>query len=136
MGKEADCHARFGQQASDGHARLEEKELLFRGDFRLKIPFGDVRAIEVKRGVMKNALPASLATADRIYVYNAGLGWDAASVFAPLAGRARCLDDLDALVRAIVADARPGDSVLIMSNGGFGGIHAKLLERLQSAAAA
>jgi hypothetical protein len=55
MGKEADCHARFGQQASDGHARLEEKELLFRGDFRLKIPFGDVRAIEVKRGVMKIA---------------------------------------------------------------------------------
>jgi len=94
------------------------------------------RSNTMKRGVMKDALPASLAAADRIYVYNAGLGWDAASVFAPLAGRARCLNDLDALVRAVVADARPGDSVLIMSNGGFGAIHTKLLECLQSAAAA
>ncbi|HET7365458.1 MAG TPA: UDP-N-acetylmuramate:L-alanyl-gamma-D-glutamyl-meso-diaminopimelate ligase [Burkholderiales bacterium] len=94
------------------------------------------RSNTMKRGVMKDALPASLALADRIYVYNAGLGWDAAGVLAPLGGRARCLDDLDALVRAVVADARPGDNVLIMSNGGFGGIHTKLLERLQSAAAA
>jgi UDP-N-acetylmuramate: L-alanyl-gamma-D-glutamyl-meso-diaminopimelate ligase len=94
------------------------------------------RSNTMKRGVMKDALPGSLALADRVYVYNAGLGWDAARVFASLGNRARCLDDLDALVRAVVADARPGDSVLIMSNGGFGGIQAKLLERLQSAAAA
>jgi hypothetical protein len=53
MGHEADCQVRFGKQSSKGHARLEEKELLFRGDFRLKIPFGDVKAIDVKRGVMK-----------------------------------------------------------------------------------
>ena len=94
------------------------------------------RSNTMKRGVMKDALPGSLALADRVYVYNAGLGWDAARVFASLGNRARCLDDLDALVRAVVADARPGDSVLIMSNGGFGGIQAKLLECLQSAAAA
>jgi hypothetical protein len=53
MGLEADCDVRFGRQSSSGHARLEEKELLFRGDFRLKIPFGDVRSLEVKRGVMR-----------------------------------------------------------------------------------
>jgi len=53
MGSEADCQVRFGEQASTGHARLEEKELLFRGDFRLKIPFGDVKSIDVKRGIMK-----------------------------------------------------------------------------------
>jgi UDP-N-acetylmuramate: L-alanyl-gamma-D-glutamyl-meso-diaminopimelate ligase len=94
------------------------------------------RSNTMKRGVMKDALPGSLALADRIYIYNAGLGWDAARIFAPLGGRARCLDDVDALVRAVVGDARPGDSVLVMSNGGFGGIHAKLLERLQSVAAA
>ena len=94
------------------------------------------RSNTMKRGVMKDALPGSLAQADRVYVYNAGLGWDAATLFAPLGSRARSLDDLEALVRAIAADARPGDSVLIMSNGGFGGIHTKLLERLQSAAAA
>jgi UDP-N-acetylmuramate: L-alanyl-gamma-D-glutamyl-meso-diaminopimelate ligase len=94
------------------------------------------RSNTMKRGVMKDALPGSLALADRVYVYNAGLGWDAATVFAPLGSRARALDDLEALVRAVAADARPGDSVLIMSNGGFGGIHTKLLERLQNAAAA
>jgi hypothetical protein len=53
MGLEADCDVRFGKQSSRGHARLEEKELLFRGDFRLKIPFGDVKSLEVKRGVMR-----------------------------------------------------------------------------------
>ena len=53
MGLEADCDVRLNKQASRGHARLEEKELLFRGGFRLKIPFGDVRSIEVKRGVVK-----------------------------------------------------------------------------------
>jgi len=94
------------------------------------------RSNTMKRGVMKDALPNSLALADRVYVYNAGLGWDAASVFAPLGSRARCLEDLDALIRAVAADARPGDSVLIMSNGGFGGIQSKLLERLKNAAAA
>jgi len=94
------------------------------------------RSNTMKRGVMKDALPGSLALADRVYVYNAGLGWDAAGVLAPLGNRARALDDLETLVRAVAADARPGDSVLIMSNGGFGGIHTKLLERLQNAAAA
>jgi UDP-N-acetylmuramate: L-alanyl-gamma-D-glutamyl-meso-diaminopimelate ligase len=94
------------------------------------------RSNTMKRGVMKDALPGSLALADRVYVYNAALGWDAAGVFAALGSRARCLDDIDALVRAVAAEARPGDSVLIMSNGGFGGIQAKLLERLQSTAAA
>jgi UDP-N-acetylmuramate: L-alanyl-gamma-D-glutamyl-meso-diaminopimelate ligase len=94
------------------------------------------RSNTMKRGVMKDALPGSLALADRVYVYNAALGWDAAGVFAALGSRARCLDDVDALVRAVVADARPGDSVLIMSNGGFGGIQAKLLERLQGTAVA
>ncbi|HYL22809.1 MAG TPA: cyanophycin synthetase, partial [Burkholderiales bacterium] len=94
------------------------------------------RSNTMKRGVMKDALPASVALADRVYVYSAGLGWDAASVFAPLGSRARCLDDFDALVRAVASDARPGDSVLIMSNGDFGGIQSKLLERLKNAAAA
>jgi UDP-N-acetylmuramate: L-alanyl-gamma-D-glutamyl-meso-diaminopimelate ligase len=94
------------------------------------------RSNTMKRGVMKDALPASLAQADRIYVYSAKLGWDASAVFGPLGARARCLADLDALISTIAADARSGDHVLIMSNGGFGGIHAKLLARLENAAAA
>jgi hypothetical protein len=64
MGLEADCDVRFGKQSSSGHARLEEKELLFRGDFRLKIPFGDVRSLEVKRGVMKVAFSGGEAAFD------------------------------------------------------------------------
>jgi UDP-N-acetylmuramate: L-alanyl-gamma-D-glutamyl-meso-diaminopimelate ligase len=92
------------------------------------------RSNTMKRGVMKDALPLSLAAADRVYVYTHGLGWNANAVFAPLGERAHCLDDLDSLVGAIAAEARSGDHVLVMSNGGFGGIHGKLLERLQPAA--
>jgi UDP-N-acetylmuramate: L-alanyl-gamma-D-glutamyl-meso-diaminopimelate ligase len=94
------------------------------------------RSNTMKRGVMKDALPASLALADRAYVYTANLGWDAAEVLAPLGSRLRCAEDLEVLISNIVADARPGDHVLVMSNGGFGGIHGKLLGRLQNAAAA
>ena len=93
------------------------------------------RSNTMKRGVMKDALPQSLAAADRVYVYTQGLGWNANAVFAPLGERARCLDDLDSLVAAVVADARRGDRVLVMSNGGFGGIHAKLLRGLADKAA-
>jgi UDP-N-acetylmuramate: L-alanyl-gamma-D-glutamyl-meso-diaminopimelate ligase len=94
------------------------------------------RSNTMKRGIMKDALPASVAQADRVYVYSSNLGWDPGVVFAGLGTRVRCADDVDALVSAIVADARSGDHVLVMSNGGFGGIHAKLLGRLQNAAAA
>jgi UDP-N-acetylmuramate: L-alanyl-gamma-D-glutamyl-meso-diaminopimelate ligase len=89
------------------------------------------RSNTMKRGVMKDALPPSLAQADRVYIYTSGLGWDARSLFALLGGRARCESDLDALVAAVVAEARAGDHVLVMSNGGFGGIHEKLLARLK-----
>jgi UDP-N-acetylmuramate: L-alanyl-gamma-D-glutamyl-meso-diaminopimelate ligase len=94
------------------------------------------RSNTMKRGVMKEALPASLAAADRIYLYTAGIDWDAQTLFAPLGARARCLNELDALVAAVAAEARSGDQVLVMSNGGFGGIHAKLLARLAQEAAA
>ncbi len=94
------------------------------------------RSNTMKRGVMKDALPASLAAADRVYLYTAGIDWDAPALFAPLGARARCVQELPALVDAIAAEARSGDQVLIMSNGGFGGIHGKLLERLAQEAAA
>jgi UDP-N-acetylmuramate: L-alanyl-gamma-D-glutamyl-meso-diaminopimelate ligase len=88
------------------------------------------RSNTMKQGVMKDQLPASLAIADRVFVYSAGLGWDAAAALRPLGQRARCYDQLEPLVAAIVAEARPGDRVLVMSNGGFGGIHEKLLAAL------
>ena len=91
------------------------------------------RSNTLKKGVLKEALPGSFAGADRVYVYSAGLAWDAGSVFAPLGPRARCEADLDALVAAIAAEAHEADHVLVMSNGGFGGIHQKLLTALAKA---
>jgi UDP-N-acetylmuramate: L-alanyl-gamma-D-glutamyl-meso-diaminopimelate ligase len=90
------------------------------------------RSNTMKRGVMKDALPPSLAQAERVFVYSSGLGWDARAVFAPLGRRARCEEDLERLVEAVVAEARAGDHVLVMSNGAFGAIHEKLLARLSA----
>jgi UDP-N-acetylmuramate: L-alanyl-gamma-D-glutamyl-meso-diaminopimelate ligase len=90
------------------------------------------RSNTMKRGVMKDALPPSLAQADRVYIYCAGLGWGARSLFALLGPRARCEEDLEPLIAAVAAEARAGDHVLVMSNGGFGGIHDKLLDRLSA----
>lgn len=88
------------------------------------------RSNTMKLGVMKAALPDSLRNADRVFCYAANLGWDARAALAPLGDRAVVRDDLEALVEAIAEDARPGDHVLVMSNGSFGGIHEKLLARL------
>jgi len=88
------------------------------------------RSNTMKLGVMKAALPASLVNADLVYCFDANLGWDAAEALAPMGDRARVYDDLDLLVNQLVLEARPGDHVLMMSNGGFGGIHAKLLDAL------
>ncbi len=90
------------------------------------------RSNTMKLGVMKDALPGSLKEADRVFCYAANLGWDAAATLRPLGTRASTHDDLDQLVHAIATEARPGDHILVMSNGGFGGIHGKLLERLAS----
>ncbi len=92
------------------------------------------RSNTMKRGVLKDALAGSLADADRVYCYAGGLGWDVAAALAPLGRRATVHDDLDTLVAAIVAEARPGDFLLVMSNGGFGGIHDRLLRELARAA--
>jgi UDP-N-acetylmuramate: L-alanyl-gamma-D-glutamyl-meso-diaminopimelate ligase len=88
------------------------------------------RSNTMKLGAMKAQLPDSLVQADLAYGYGANLGWDLAQALAPMGARAWVATDLDALVRRVVADARPGDRILVMSNGGFGGIHQKLLDAL------
>jgi UDP-N-acetylmuramate: L-alanyl-gamma-D-glutamyl-meso-diaminopimelate ligase len=85
------------------------------------------RSNTMKAGVMNQRLPASLEQADRVFCYSANLSWDAAEILAPLGSRASCETDLDRLVDAIAAEARPGDHVLVMSNGSFGGLHDRLL---------
>jgi UDP-N-acetylmuramate: L-alanyl-gamma-D-glutamyl-meso-diaminopimelate ligase len=88
------------------------------------------RSNTLKQGVLKDALPGSFAGADKVYIHDAGLAWDARALFAPLGARVRCESDLPAMVAAIAAEARDGDHILAMSNGGFGGIHQKLLAAL------
>ena len=88
------------------------------------------RSNTMKLGVMKDSLAPSLVAADLVFCYTGGIGWDAAGALAPLGAKAACHDDLAGLVRAIVTGARPGDHVLVMSNGAFGGIHDALLRAL------
>jgi UDP-N-acetylmuramate: L-alanyl-gamma-D-glutamyl-meso-diaminopimelate ligase len=92
------------------------------------------RSNTMKMGVMKDTLAPSLDDAQRVFCYTQGVGWDAAQALAGLGTRATCHDDLARLVRDIVAEARAGDHVLVMSNGGFGGVHDKLLGALEAAA--
>ena len=90
------------------------------------------RSNTMKLGVMKDALPGSLKDADLVFCYGANLGWDVRGALAPLGEKVVVKDDLNELIEAIATAARSGDHVLVMSNGGFGGIHEKLLNRLQN----
>jgi UDP-N-acetylmuramate: L-alanyl-gamma-D-glutamyl-meso-diaminopimelate ligase len=89
------------------------------------------RSNTMKLGVMKQALPRSLAAADQVFCFSGGLSWDAVAALAPLGDKALVYADLDQLIADIAISSRVGDQVLIMSNGGFGGIHEKLLHRLE-----
>jgi UDP-N-acetylmuramate: L-alanyl-gamma-D-glutamyl-meso-diaminopimelate ligase len=88
------------------------------------------RSNTMKLGAMKEALPGSLKDADLVFCYAENLGWNARDALAPLGNKAVAEDDLDTLIGKIVAAAQPGDHILVMSNGGFGGIHEKLLQKL------
>ena len=92
------------------------------------------RSNTMKLGTMRAMLAGSLAQADRVYCYAANLGWDAANALSPLGARAEVHDDLGRLVDAVARAARPGDHVVVMSNGAFGGVHARLLEAIGGAA--
>ena len=96
------------------------------------------RSNTMKLGTMKSALPGSLSEADLVFGFGAkgegkeALGWDLAAALAPLGEKARAFDDLSTLVEAVASAAKSGDTVLVMSNGGFGGIHQKLLDALRA----
>lgn len=96
------------------------------------------RSNTMKLGTMKDALPGSLVDADLVFGYGAdggkdALGWDLKQALSPLGSKADAFADLGRLVQAIAAAAKPGDHVLVMSNGGFGGVHQKILDALQRA---
>ena len=105
---------------------------------RLGQPRGRILAVfeprsnTMKLGTMKSQLPWSLEAADLAFCHSGGLDWDAAEALAPMGERAQVRGDVPALVQAVAAAARPGDHIVCMSNGGFGGIHARLLQALAS----
>ena len=93
------------------------------------------RSNTMKLGVMKQQLPNSLVQADLVFAYGAkegksALGWDLQEAMMPMGQKAKAFDQLDTLVNAIQAIAQPGDHILVMSNGGFGGVHQQLLKAL------
>ncbi|MEB4593573.1 UDP-N-acetylmuramate:L-alanyl-gamma-D-glutamyl-meso-diaminopimelate ligase [Candidatus Thiothrix sp. Deng01] len=100
------------------------------GDARI-LALLEPRSNTMRLGAHKTALAASLQAADHVFLYQPpGLDWSLADVVTEIGGKGQWLQDIDGLVDAVAQLAQPGDHVLIMSNGGFGGIHDKLLAKL------
>jgi UDP-N-acetylmuramate: L-alanyl-gamma-D-glutamyl-meso-diaminopimelate ligase len=89
------------------------------------------RSNTMKLGVMKAALPASLKDADLVFCYSANLGWDVAEALNPIKNKSQTFENLENLATAIAKSAKSGDHILVMSNGGFGGVHQKILDALK-----
>ncbi len=88
------------------------------------------RSNTMKLGAMKAQLPESLKDADLAFCHSGGLDWDAREALSSMGSRAFVASNIDDLVKAVTAAAKGGDHILCMSNGGFGGIHQKLLNAL------
>ena len=89
------------------------------------------RSNTMKLGTMKAQLADSLKDADLVFCHSGGLGWDPREPLAVMGGRAQVADSIDELVQQVMQAVRAGDTIVCMSNGGFGGIHGKLLAALQ-----
>ncbi len=100
------------------------------GDARI-VAVLEARSNTMKLGVHRDTLAPSLAGADEVWMFSPpDLGWDAAPVVRALGERGHACGDVDTLARELAQRLRPGDHALIMSNGGFGGLHGKLLSML------
>ncbi|MDO5653266.1 MAG: UDP-N-acetylmuramate:L-alanyl-gamma-D-glutamyl-meso-diaminopimelate ligase, partial [Brachymonas sp.] len=89
------------------------------------------RSNTMKLGAMKAQLPWSLENADLAFCHSGGLDWDAAAALAEMGSRAQVAPDIPTLVQQVLAATQPGDHLLCMSNGGFGGVHGLLLQALK-----
>jgi UDP-N-acetylmuramate: L-alanyl-gamma-D-glutamyl-meso-diaminopimelate ligase len=99
------------------------------GEARILAIF-EPRSNTMKLGTMKAQLPWSLEEADLAFCHSGGLGWDAAAALEPMGSKAQVGANIDEVIAQVLASVQPGDHLLCMSNGGFGGIHAKLLAAL------
>lgn len=96
----------------------------------------EARSNTMRMGVHRHTLAPALAGADEVWLYTPpDLGWDAAAALAALGERGHASADVAALARELAGTTRAGDHVLVMSNGGFGGLHGKLLVELEKRAA-
>ncbi len=90
------------------------------------------RSNTMKLGTMKEELPLSFALADKVFCYQSpSVKWDVSSVMAPMGEKVAVFQDLASLVSSVVSEAKEGDTLLVMSNGGFGGVQKKLLKALE-----
>ena len=91
----------------------------------------EARSNTMRMGVHRAELGPALAGADQVILFQpAEFPWDIQIVTAVLNGRARVFRTVDEIVMVLGQELRPDDQVVIMSNGGFDGIHVKLLARL------
>ena len=100
------------------------------GDARI-IAILEPRSNTMKMGVWKDSLGENLNLADQVFCYTDQIGWDVALALEVIQYKATTYNQLNELISAVVLMAKPGDHILIMSNGGFGGIHEKLLAKLR-----
>ena len=90
------------------------------------------RSNTMKMGIWQDRLAESLKAADLVFCYTSNLGWDVQKSLEPMGSKAVSSDNLEKLIEAITVATHPGDYVLIMSNGGFGGIQKKILKSLNA----
>ncbi|MFM6985967.1 MAG: UDP-N-acetylmuramate:L-alanyl-gamma-D-glutamyl-meso-diaminopimelate ligase [Hydrogenophaga sp.] len=107
-----------------------QRKLRASGDTGRIVAVFEPRSNTMKLGTMKAQLPWSLEVADLAFCHSGGLDWNAVEALAPMGARAQVAPDIPTLIGQVVAAARPGDHVVCMSNGGFGGIHDRLLAAL------
>lgn len=109
-----------------------QRKLRASGDAGRILAVFEPRSNTMKLGTMKSQLPWSLEAADLAFCHSGGLDWDATDALAPMGDRARVAGNIDTLVQQVVTAARAGDHIVCMSNGGFGGIHGRLLTALSA----
>jgi UDP-N-acetylmuramate: L-alanyl-gamma-D-glutamyl-meso-diaminopimelate ligase len=88
------------------------------------------RSNTMKTGTLKDQLPWCLEEANLAFCHSGGLDWNAAEALAPMGGRAKVSGSIEELANQVIQAARPGDNIVCMSNGSFGGIHQKLIDAL------
>ncbi|MBR7059215.1 MAG: UDP-N-acetylmuramate:L-alanyl-gamma-D-glutamyl-meso-diaminopimelate ligase, partial [Neisseriaceae bacterium] len=86
----------------------------------------------MKIGTLKDQIAPSLVLADKVFCYAGGIDWNVKNALQPLGDKAQVFENFDKMLQAIVQNAQSGDDIVVMSNGGFQGIHGKLLELLKN----